>query len=229
MSLKADHVIYRAVGIVPPQLDDRVIFMSCARVDKSDRLQRPVAQSVHPAARHDLDRHAALKDPAVVKAVHLGLLSADKLGHEGEILLLRHRAVYIIRCALIIARCEECVIHIDALERDYRGDSVVKVQVAVRAELFYLCRYRVAAEGACCDDDLALGYFIRLGGDELNVLMLLERAGYILRKALAVNGKRAARGHAVCVRGLHDERAHLPHLRLEKPDGVAQLVAPQGV
>ena len=159
--------------------------------------------------------------------MHLGLFRADKLGHEGEIFLLRHRAVYIIRRTLVVARSEERVIHVDALKRDYRGDGVVKVQIAVRAELFYLRRYRVAAEGAGCDDDLAVGYLIRLGGYEFNVLMLLERAGYILRKALAVNGKRAARGHAVCIRGLHDERTHLPHLRLEKPDGVAQLVTAQ--
>ena len=136
--LEADHIVYGALGVVTPELHNGIVLPACARVSQPHGLERPVAQRIHAAARHHLNRHTALENAAVVKAVHLRLLRFHKLGDEGEIFILIHRAVDVVRRALIIARGEEGAGHVHAFQRDYGGDGVIKVQVAFGAERGYL-------------------------------------------------------------------------------------------
>ena len=173
MRLEADDVIDSAVGIVAPKLDDGIVFSPGARVYKPDGLQRAVAQGIHPAARHDLDRHAALEHSAVVKAVYLRFLRVGQLLDKGKVLVLIHRAVYIVCRSLVIARGEERGIHVHALKRHDRGDGVIEMQVAVRAEGSYLLGDSVARQRPGRDDDLALRYLRRLGAHHLDVLETL--------------------------------------------------------
>ena len=50
-----------------------------------------------------------------------------------------------------------------------------------------------------------------------------------LREALAIDGERGAGGNAGELGGPHDQRAQPPHLFLEEPDGVIELVAAERV
>ena len=128
MRLEADKVINRAVGVIPPELNNCVVILARSRVTQADGLQRAEAQRLLAAARHDLNRHAAFKHSAVVKAVDGCLLCRDKLLYERLVLLLVHRAVYIISRALVVAGCEKRAVHVDALKRNDGGDGIVKVQ-----------------------------------------------------------------------------------------------------
>ena len=100
--LEADNVIQRAPGVVAPELHDGIVVAPGARVAQADRLERAVAQRVLPAAGHDLDRHAALKDVPVLEAVNLRLLGVDQLLPEGQILLPVHGAVDVVRRPLVV-------------------------------------------------------------------------------------------------------------------------------
>jgi len=144
VSLEADDVIKRSVGVIAPQLHNGVIFAPRARIAQADRLHRAIAQSILSAASHDLDRHAAFKNAAVVKAVDGRLLSGTKLANKCFVLRFVHRAVYIIRRALIIARCEKRTFHVNALKRYDRRDGIVKVQSLAAAQGSDLICKRVA-------------------------------------------------------------------------------------
>ena len=187
---------------------------------KPHGLQGAVAQGVHAAPRHDLHGHTALKHAAVVKAVHLGLLRAHKLAHEGEVLVLIHGTVYIIRIPFVVAGGEEGAFHVHALERHDGGDGVVKMQVAVRAEGGDLLRDGVAREGACRDHDFARRDIDGFLVDDLHEGVGLQPFGDRAGKADPVHGEGSARRHAVLIGACHDERAHGPHLGLQQADGV---------
>ena len=144
MSLEADDVIQRSVSIIAPQLHNGVIFVPRARIAQADRLHRAVAQSILSAASHDLDRHAAFKNAAVVKAVDGRLLRRAKLADKCFVLGFVHRAVYIICRALIVARCEKRAFHLNTLKRYDRRDGIVKMQSLAAAQGSDLICKRVA-------------------------------------------------------------------------------------
>ena len=133
--LEADKVINRAVGVIPTELYNGVVFLARSRVTQADRLQRAEAQCFLAPACHDLNWHTAFKHAAVVKAVDRRFLCRNKLFYERLVLLLVHRAVYIIRRALIVAGGEKRTVHIDALKRHDGCDGIVKVQSRAVAKL----------------------------------------------------------------------------------------------
>ena len=145
MGLEADNMVYGAVCIVPAKLHHGVAFTACTGIPEANRLQGAVAESVHTASRPDLNRHTAFKDTAVVKAVNLRLLGVYKLSDKAEILLLSHRAVYIIRSPLVVTGGKEGAVHVHTFQSDNRGHSIVKVQVAVGAERSNALRYGIGA------------------------------------------------------------------------------------
>ena len=102
--LEADEVIDAALAVVAPQLHHGKGLVPRPRVLEPARLERPVAQSVASAARHDLNRHAALKNVLVLKAVHRSFLRGRQCLPEGKVLLLGHWAVYIICRTPVVAR-----------------------------------------------------------------------------------------------------------------------------
>ena len=70
------------------------------------------------------------------------------------------------------------------------------------------------------------GDFLAHDGDQR---MRRDRVGDRLREALAIDGQRRARRHAVRVGRAHDQRAEPPHLLLQEADGVIELVAAERV
>ena len=117
VGLEADHVVQGAVAVILTQLDNSPVLFSRTRIAQTDRFERAVAQRIGAAAGHHLDRHAALKDPGIIKAVDLGLFGRDKGRHKGFVLLAGHGAVYIICRPLVITGGQIGAFHVDALQR----------------------------------------------------------------------------------------------------------------
>ena len=170
--LEADKVIDAALRVVAPQLDDGIGLFPRLRVSQTARLEGAVAERIVSAARHDLDGHAALEDVFILKAVYARFLRGRERLPEGIVLLLRHRAVDVVRRPLVVARGEKRRIHVDALKRHERRGGIEKVQRVPVADLFGDGGgERVARQGARGDDDVPLGDGRHLAGDNRDIGM----------------------------------------------------------
>ncbi len=95
------------------------------RIVEPDRFHRAKAQGIHTARRHHLDRHAAFEiGRAGLPFAKLGLFAVEQALVEGEILLLRHRAVDVVLSSLVPARGHPADVHVDAVAVDDGGDGV---------------------------------------------------------------------------------------------------------
>ena len=229
LRLEADHVVERAKRIVLPKLHDRVgLDGRVVRVGQAHRLHRPVPQRLRAALGHDLDRQAAVEIGRAFPFLEFGLLAVEQRLDEGLILGLVHRAVDVVlagaaRPDLVVARLEPADIHVDRIEMDDRRDGVEEGE-------------RVGA-GFLCDCVSQRRRRQRAGGDDRLVPICRRQARNFLardrdqgmrfepcgdggRKAVAVDGQRAAGRHLVGVAGRHDQRAGQPHLGMQQPDGV---------
>lgn len=77
-----------------------------------------------------------LEDVFILKAVYARFLGGRERLPEGIVLLLRHRAVDVVRRTLVVARGEKRRIHVDALKRHERRGGIEKVQRVPVADLF---------------------------------------------------------------------------------------------
>ena len=152
-----------------------------------------------------------------------------QLAHERGIFLLRHRAVYIIRRPLVIARGKKGAVHIDALERHDRRDGIVKMQIELRTQALDRIGHGVAGQRAGGDDDLAVRNFRSFFLNDLNHRVAADFFGNVFCKALAIHSERAAGCDAVAIRTLQNQRIQPAQLLLEQADRVRQLIAAQGV
>ena len=69
LGLEADQRVVARGQVVLAQLHDGVRAAAGARIDEADRLHRPEAQGLLAAARHHLDRQAALEEELVLEVV----------------------------------------------------------------------------------------------------------------------------------------------------------------
>ena len=229
MRLETDEVIERTVGIVLPELHHGIGFAPRVRIAQSYRLHWPVAQRIKAAARHDLDRHAAFKYAAVVKAVDRRFAGSRQLLPERGVFLLGHWAVYIIRSSLIIPGGAERAFHIDGIQRYDRRDGVIEVQPFAAGAAKDVFRERIRGERAACDDDFSVGNIHRLFLNDLHIGKGADGLSHGAGKAFAVHRQRAAGSYAVLIGTAHHDAAEPPQLFFEKPHGVGKLVAAQRV
>ena len=200
MGLEADDVIDGACGVVLAQLYNGIRLAARFRVFQADGLQWAVAQRVDAAAGHDLDRHAAFEHVLILKAVNRRFLCRFERIDKGEVLVLIHRAVDIIRFSTVVSGCKPCLFHVDGREGYERRSGVKEADVVLAAEITLDCgAHRVRGQRTGRDDDRAcrdLG-FLRLHNGDVGVRLDFFR--HHAGKAVAVNGQRAARLHAVCL------------------------------
>ena len=135
MCLKTDKIIQRARRIVAAQLYNGIRCLSGVRIAQTDRLERTVQQGIMSAASHHFHRHAALKHLLVLKAVHRCLFCLAQRLPECIVLLSVHRAVDVIRRALVIAGRKIGTVHIHRFKADNRCRRIIKMQVFMCAEL----------------------------------------------------------------------------------------------
>jgi len=235
MRLEAHQVIHGALLVFLTQLHHCVRLLAHARIDQSHRLERPVAQRIVAAARHDLDRHAALKYRQIllgfaVKFLECRLLCRDKCPIKGVVLLARHGAIDIVCVSLIVAGGEKRNVHIDAFRiHDGRG-SVEKVQSAAAKLVANIVGHGVAGQWARGNDrDTVVGQAIALGLDHLNIRMVADMIGNKLGKQHSVHSQRRSCGHARGVRRLHDQRIHGTHFLLEQANCIGGRIRAQRV
>ena len=228
--LEPDEIVDVSGRIVAPELNDSIGLAARRRVPQADGLQGAVAQRVLAAAGHDLDRHAALKDVFVLKAVHLRFLGGGQLPDEGLIFLARHGAVDVIRAPAVIAGGVPRLRHIDGLQRDERRSRVKEMQIIRLAEIAADgLAHGVGRQRARRDDDRPRRDLGHLLGDDRDIRVAADALRHHTGKAVAVDGKAAARLDACGVGALQDEAPEPPQLFLEQADGIFQPVAAQGV
>ena len=76
--LEADQVPHLARPVLPPELHHRVRLAAGARIGQADRLHRAEAQRLAAAARHLLDRQAALEVRHLVELVAVVLVGREQ-------------------------------------------------------------------------------------------------------------------------------------------------------
>ena len=229
MRLETDEVIERTVGIVLPELHHGIGLVPRVRIAQSYRLHRPVAQRIKAAARHDLDRHAAFKYAAVVKAVNRRFAGGRKLLPEGGIFFLGHRAVYIICRSLVVPGGAKRAYHINGIERYDRSNGVIEVQPLAAGAAKDVLRERVRGERPAGNDDFTIGNIHRLFRNDLHIVEGADSLRHGAGKSLTVHRQRAAGGHAVLVRAAHYDAAEPAQLFFEKSHGVCKLIAAQRI
>ena len=196
--LEADDVIDAALRVVAPELHHGIRLLPGLRVLQADGLQRPVAQRVKAAPRHDFNRHAALEDLRILEAVHLRLFGGGQRLDERGILVALHRAVDIICFATVIAGGEPGPLHVDGLKAHERRRRIKKAHIVRAAEIGLDRRAeRVARQRASRDDDRPLRDLGHLALDHGDVRVRSDLLRHHAGKAVAVDGQRAAGLHAV--------------------------------
>ena len=210
LGLEADDVEQRAERVVLPELHDRIgLDGRLMGVGQADRLHRPVAQGLAAALGHHLDRQAAVEIGRALELAELGLLRREQRVDEGLVLVAAHRAVDVgrgalaARALLVVARLHPGDVHVDRVAVDDRRDGVEEGERALAGEA-RRSRRRAAPE---VSGPVAMTTLSQSAGREARDLAALERDERVGqhraldggRKAVAVDGERAARRHLVRV------------------------------
>ena len=87
--LEADQVPHLPGAVLPAELHHRVRLAAGARIGQAHRLHRAEAQRLAPAARHLLDRQAALEVRHLVELVAVVLVGRDQRVEERSYCLAR--------------------------------------------------------------------------------------------------------------------------------------------
>ena len=195
----------------------------------------PKRSDSRPAPRHLFRRHAALEVRHRVELVRRGLIGRRERVEERLVLLARHRAVEVRAVALAfhrllaVARRAEDDVVIDGVVRDDRRDRVVERQRLHAEPRANGGGERVGGERPGRDD---------AGRRQRNGLLAHDGDARMRRDAscthgrgkdVAVDGERAAAGHARFVGALEDHAAEQAHLGLQQAVRVRRLGALEGV
>ncbi len=205
--------------------------MAGARVPQAHRAQRAVADGIRPAARHDLDGHAALVDGhGRVEVVKRGALGVDEGIIKGLVLLLIEGAVEVVGLAPAIAGRGKDALHVQAFRRDDGGHGIVKAQpVAAGQGRDGLPQFAVGQRAGGDEDGPVLGQ----GGDFLPVHrdagMVFHHLGDGLRELVPVHRQGAARRHPGGLGSVQQMGAHGPHLQFEQAGSRVGTLRLEGV
>ena len=230
MRLKADKVIDGPQRVVLSQLHNRIRFFSRLRVLETHRLHRTVAERIFAPARHNLDRHAAFKDVLVLKAVNRRFLRGFQRFDKGDVLVLLHCAVNIIRVSPVIARSKPRLVHVDGIEGNERRGSVEKAHVLLTAEVCLdCCAHGIAGQRSRSNNHRSLRHLRNFLFHDRNVRVIADFLRHKPGKTIPVDGKRAACFYPVRLRAGKNQTSEPAQLLFQKPDCVFQPVAAQGV
>ena len=229
VGLAADQIIQRALRVVAPQLEHCIGVPAGLGVGQADGLEDAKAHGVVPAAGVDLDGHAALEHQLVLKPVYGCFLGRGQRVPERVVLLLRKRAVDVVRRAFAVARGDIGGTHVNALRgHDGRG-RVKKVQELPAHLAVDRVEQRVRGQRAGRDHNAPRRDFGHLAVNHLDFRVGFDFFGYRARERLAVDRERAARLDAVFVRTGEDQAVQPPQFLFEQARGVGQLVRAQRV
>ena len=239
LGLEPDHVPQRAQLVVLPQLHHsigpaplREFGRGIEGVIQPHALHRAIAQRFHPAFRHHFDRHAAIEIGRVLfPLLEFGLFAFHQPLVKGEILLLRHRAVDVIAAlvrsigALVPARLDPALAHVDGVAVDDRGDGIEKRQPFSPGGLHDAGSQRLCGQRAGRDNGEASGgqgvHPLAHNGD---IGVLAEHLFNLGRKHIAVHRHRAARRHPRNVPCAHHQTVKRAHLVVQQADRVFLVI-----
>ena len=220
--LESHKVIKRTLVVFFSQLYHRIRPSVCSGVDKSHRLHTAVADAFYSTLRKHLYRHTALIHLQVFKTLQLYALCVYKLVVKGLIFFLCHRAVDIIRLALVITCSEKRKAHINAFCGNYRSRRIVEAERISAAFLYLFCEY-IACQRTCRNYGIAFRKLRYLAVYDLNIRVISYHFGHCVGKLRAVYRKSAACADLCFLCGFHRHRVHITHFFLKHTAGAGSI------
>ena len=168
--LESDKIIKRTLIVLFSQLYNGIRPSARSRIGKSHRLHTAVADALNATLCKHFNRHTPLIHLQILKALERYALCVNKLIVKCLILFPCHRAVYIIRLALVIACCKKRKAHINTLRRNYRSSRIIEAK-RFTAALLYLLGKIIACQRSCSNDRVLFGELSNLAVYHLYIRM----------------------------------------------------------
>ena len=230
MGLEAHQIVHALGGVVLPQLHHGVRLMTSGGIFQPNGLHGAVAQGIHAPPRHDLHGHTTFKDVFVLKAMHRGFLGICQFPDEGFVLLSIHGAVDVIGRSPVVPGLPPGKIHVDGLRRNQRCRSVKKVQIPGLPEVMPDgLAERVGGQRPRGHDHRPFGNLGDFFGNHRDIGVIPDFLRDHSGKAAPVNCQAAACLHSRGIGAGKNQAAAAAQLLFQKPHGVFQPVAPQGI
>jgi len=202
--LKSDDVVQCARKIVLAQLDHGVGAFPRAGIQESHGLERSVGHGQGPARRHRFDGHAALENLWIAfKSVQGCGLGSNQGFIKGEVLILVHGAVQIIRLALAVTGGIESLCGIHGIGLDQRCDRVVEMQYAFAHGICDGLIQVPVRQRSRGKDTRPLRDGAHLFADYTDEGVVFQGLGDPLGEAFPIHGQGSTGGHARLVRRPH--------------------------
>ena len=221
--LEAHDVPQCAQRIILPQLHHRPRPATRARIIEPHRFHRAEAQRIQSALGHHLDRHAAVEIGRVgFPLLERGLLARDQCRVEGEILVLRHRAIDVIGAiaaidaALVPAAGLPRDLHVDAVVVDDRCEGIEEREAVLAGRSADRLGEAGRGERPGSDDRGAVRKGIEPFAYEGDVRMRCNGVRDPHRIPLAIDRERRSCGYAVPIGFAHDQRSERAHLLMQQ-------------
>ena len=163
-----------------------------------------------------------------LKAVKRNLLRAHYFLDKRVVLLTREGDVQVVPLAVLVARGAEDLLHVQAIAVDRGSDRVVEVQ-RIPAQSPDRLGQRIGGQRARGQNHETLRERRDLLPNHLDFRPLLHLFADALREQHPVHGQRLAGRYAIAIRRPHHERPQTPHLFVEQPDRIVDLVGAQAV
>ena len=219
--LKTHKIPHATTTIFLAQLHHCMRSPVAARITQTNWFHRTKTQTLPPATRHFLNRHAAFEVRDLVKFVRGELIGGRQGLDEGVILLARHGAVQIgafitraFHSFLVPARRTKRNVVINAVNRNNRRNRVIKREILdaqSRADRRGQCVGRQRPRGHNSNRGQLAHFFV----DDRDVRMCAHPCIHALREYFAIDGQRRTTRHARGIRTFQNHRAQLAHLRLQ--------------
>ena len=223
MVLKAHQVVGVRAQILAAQLHHRPRRLPGPRIAQAHRLHRPKARRVPPAPRQLLDRQAALEVLQLLPLLRLHALRRYQRIVEAVVLFLGHRAVDVVRRALVPPRRHVHPLAVDRIRLHNRRDRVVKRQVLLPGQPRNLARQRRRGQRPARHNGEPIKVIAfdlqprHLFAHHRDPRLARNRLANPPRKLRAVHRQRMPRRHRALVRQPQQHRSRPPHLLLQQP------------
>ena len=220
--LESHKVIKRALVVFFSQLYHCIRPSARSGVDKTHRLHTAVADAFYSTLCKHLYRHTALIHFKILKAFELYALCVYKLVIKGFVFFLCHRAVDIIRFALVITCSEKRKAHINAFCGNYRCRRIVEAERTSTALLYLFCKY-ITCQRTCRNYGITFRKLRYLAVYDFNIRVISYHFGHSVGKLRAVDCKSAACTDLCFLCGSHRHRVHITHFFLKHTAGAGGI------
>ena len=220
--LKSDQVVAVRAQILLAQLHHRPRRLPRSRIAQPHRLHRPKAQRIAPPRRQHFDRQTALKIVELLPLFALRRLRRQQRIEKAVILRAIHRAVDVVRRALVPSRRKIHPLHVDRLRIHNRRNRIVKRQVPRAGDP--LRSPRSAHQKSAAPSPQSSAAYCPPRHQDSSLLresresrLGRNRLRNPPRKLHAIHSQRMARRNRRLIGNAQKRRTRAPHLLLQQP------------